>query len=104
MAAAYIQGNTVVKCFISRLEQKMQKKISKKVYLREAFIRGRRLLNNTEKLQFYISTSIISSSFSIRKTALSASSMSESVIRSNVLGRSDSSYTSSCDINCSLPF
>ena len=44
---------------------------------------------------------MISSSSSIRKTALSASSTSESVIRSNGLGRSGSSNTSSCDINCS---
>ena len=39
-----------------------------------------------KKLQFYISTSLISSSSSMLKTALSASS------------------TLSCDINCSLPF
>ena len=43
------------------------------VYSREAFTWGRRLLKNTEKLQFYISASMISSSSSIRKTALSAS-------------------------------
>ena len=40
---------------------------------------------------------MISSSSSIRKTALSASSTSESVIRSNGLGRIGSSNTSSCD-------
>ena len=74
------------------------------VYSREAFTRGRRLLQNTKKLQFYISTSMISSFSSIRKMALSASSTSESVISSNGLGRSGSSKTLSCDINCSLPF
>ena len=47
---------------------------------------------------------MISSSSSIQKTAFSAPSTSESVIRSNGLGRSGSSNTSSCDINCSLPF
>ena len=40
---------------------------------------------------------MISSSSSIRKTALSALSTSESVIRSNGLGQSGSSNTSSCD-------
>ena len=64
------------------------------VYSREVFTRGRRLLKNTEKLQFYISTSMISSSSSIRKTTLSASSTSGIC----------SSNTSSCDINSSLPF
>ena len=75
-----------------------------------AFIQGRRLHEGgvyykiQKKLQFYISTSMISSSSSIQKPALSPSSTSESVIRSNGLGRSGSSNTSSCDINCSLPF
>ena len=70
-----------------------------------AFIQGRPLLQNTEKVTIiYISTSMISSSSSIRKTPLSASLTSESVIRSNGLERSGSSNTSSCDINCSLPF
>ena len=59
-----------------------------------AFIQGRRLHEGgvyykiQKKFQFYISTSMISSFSSIRKTALSASSTSESVIRSNGLGRS----------------
>ena len=75
-----------------------------------AFIYGRRLHEGgvyckiQKSYNSMISTSMISSSSSIRKTALSASSTSESVIRSNGLGRSGSSNTSSCDINCSLPF
>ena len=75
-----------------------------------AFIQGRRLYEGgvyykiQKKLQFYISKSMISLS-SILKTALSAASQClESVIRSNGLGRPGSFNTSSCDINCCLPF
>ena len=74
------------------------------VYSREAFTRGRCLLQNTEKI------TILYQRQWFRRLLLSENQnyllhqRLESVIRSNGLGRSGSANTSNCDINCSLPF
>ena len=75
-----------------------------------AFIQGRRLHEGgvyykiEKKLHFYISMSMIRCLLLSEKQHFLLHQHLESVIRLNGLGRSGSSNTLSCDINCSLPF
>ena len=74
-------------------------------FLGGAYIQGRRLLQNTEKITIlYINVNDFVVFFYPKNGIICFIKTSESVIRLNWLGRSGSSNTSSCDINCSLQF